>query len=177
MRVLTRCWGVVVMLSMVGCGPGPLPRTVSYRGVVLSEATTWSRGGLSGTVFVTPGQALPGADVQLGVMHSTEHTTGEAFLAFITEQFRRSDVVEPVVFDVVDESCKGGWNNSGPVRPFIALQVCRTGVGASACAELDEKFDDVACVHDSFGCFKELCNARWEEARAVLEPIVKAALQ
>lgn len=173
-RAATR-WLVVLAVTATGCGKERL----DYRGTALEQAATWSRAGMTASVFVPVGQSLPSADLQVGVLHSTDHATGEALLGWITSEFERVPMVKPSSQTSGDEACKAALSNGTDIRPFMTLQICRTGVGAAACAEADQRLTDseTGCLAMTPGCFERLCNGRWIETRQVLEPIVARALE
>lgn len=161
-----------------GCAGSPLPTALSFRGTALTPGGEWSAQGVSGVVFVGPGQHMPDAALQVGVMHSADHASGEVLHRHVMESFARSGVVTYLVDSRNDEACKAGVSSppSGP-RPFLAIHICRTGVGQSACAEIDEQVvgPDVACLVRE-DCARTMCDRRWAEARADLLPIVDGVL-
>lgn len=163
---------------MTGCTASPLPTTLTFRGTALTRATEWAEQGVSAVVFVGPGQTMPGAALQVGVIHSADHASGEVLHQRVMQSFTRSGVVTYHVDSRNDEACKAGVANppSGP-RPFLAIHVCRTGVGQSACAEVDEQVtgSDVACLVRE-ECARTMCAARWAAARAELTPVVERVL-
>jgi hypothetical protein len=161
-----------------GCAASPLPTALTFRDTALTRGGEWSEQGVSGVVFVGPGQTMPGAALQVGVIHSADHASGEVLHQRVMQSFIRSGVVTYHVDARNDEACKAGVSNppSGP-RPFLAIHVCRTGVGQSACAEVDEQISggDVACLVRE-ECARTMCAARWAAARAELDPIVTRVL-
>jgi hypothetical protein len=177
---LSAAAAVLTMASILsaGCAGAPLPTTLSFRGTVLTRGADWSEQGVSGVVFVGPGQDMPGAALQVGVMHSADHASGEVLHQRVMESFARSGVVTYLVDSRNDEACKAGVSNppSGP-RPFLAIHICRTGVGQSACAEIDEQVvgPDVACLVRE-DCARRMCARRWDAARADLLPVVDGVL-
>ncbi len=164
---------------LAGCSKTVLPDELTFRNAKLASGGTWTRRGLSGVVFVPAGEVMPTAKLQVGIIHSRDHTTGEALHAWTLERFQESRLVGSFVSREHDEACKTGALDQGDhgVRNFVAIHVCRTGVGAAACAEIDEAlgFDDVSCVVDGV-CAQRLCDARWSAARADLEPILARVL-
>lgn len=175
--------GAAVLATTValsaGCTASPLPTTLNFRNTALTRGGTWSEQGVSGIVFVGPGQTMPGAALQVGVIHSADHASGEVLHQRLMASFARSRVMPRHIDSNNDEACKAGVADlpSGP-RPFVAIHICRTGVGQSACAEIDEQVSDgdVACVVDG-NCARTLCASRWAAARADLEPIVDRVLK
>lgn len=161
-----------------GCAGSPLPTTLTFRDAVLTHGADWSEQGVSAVVFVGPGQAMPGAALQVGVIHSADHASGEVLHQRVMQSFTQSGVVTYHVDSRNDEACKAGVSSppSGP-RPFLAIHVCRTGVGQSACAEVDEQITggEVACLVRE-ECARTMCAARWAAARADLIPIVERVL-
>lgn len=163
---------------MAGCTASPLPTTLTFRGAALTRGGEWSAQGVSGVVFVGQGQTMPDAALQVGVIHSADHASGEVLHQRLMQSFTRSGVVTYHVDSRNDEACKAGVSSPpGGPRPFLAIHVCRTGVGQSACAEIDERItgSDVTCLVRE-GCARTMCAARWAEARAELVPIVDRVL-
>lgn len=166
-------------LCLAGCSQSVLPDDLVFRGAALTRGSDWSRGGLVARVFVPPGEVMPTAKLQVGIIHSRDHATGEALHAWTLERFSQSPLAGSHVSRGHDEACKTGTvdlGDHGP-RTFIAIHVCRTGLGAAACAEVDEalSLDDAGCAGD-FLCAQRLCDGRWAAARADLEPILTRVL-
>jgi hypothetical protein len=174
-------WGLVgisALLWLAACAGNPMPASLTFEGRKLELATEWSRGGVRGVVFVTPGQKLPLAHLQVGILASTEHKTGKALQAWVTDQYRMSGGIQNHEANEGDESCKIGVQQSNrQFRPFISHQVCRTGARRSVCAEIDTALDEdyTSCANSKDAC-QQLCDTRWTAARAALEPIVEEVL-
>ena len=174
-------WGLVgisALLWLAACARNPMPAALTFEGRTLELATEWSRGGLRGVVFVPPGQKMPLAHLQVGILASTDHKTGKALQVWVTEQYRRSGGIQNHETNEDDESCKIGvqqWNKR--FRPFISHQVCRTGARRAVCAEVDTALDEdyASCASSKEAC-QQLCEMRWTDARAALEPIVEEVL-
>jgi hypothetical protein len=155
------------MWLMVGCSQAPsLPDAVNFDQTALTSATSWSRGRMSGGVYVLPGEKLPDATLQVGVIVSHEHTTAKALHAWIRDQALRS-APQYHHSGTNDESCTVGVT---PGRTYMTLQVCKTGVERAACIETDEALDEgtfTSCINGS--CFQDVCDARWLERREAMD--------
>jgi hypothetical protein len=155
------------MLMMAGCSQAPsLPDAVTFDQVALTSVASWSRGSISGSVYVLPGQKLPEAPLQVGVIVSHEHTTANARHAWIRDQALRS-APQYHHSGTNDESCTVGVT---PGRTYMALQVCKTGVERAACIETDEALDEgtfTSCINGS--CLEDVCDARWLERREAMD--------
>jgi len=163
--------GSACLLAMVivsGCGQAPaLPQAVVFDQMPLTSVTSWSRGRLSGSVYVRQGETVPGAPLQVGVIVSHEHTTAKALHQWIRDQALRSGTPQYHNSGTNDESCTVGVM---PGRPYMALEVCKTGVERAACVEADEELEEgifTSCINGS--CFQDVCDARWLERREALD--------
>ena len=159
---------LLAILAVSGCGQAPsLPDAVTFDETLLTSAVSWSRGRISGSVYVRPGQTLPGAPLQVGVIVSNEHTTAKALHQWIRELALRSGTPQFHNSGTNDESCTVGVT---PGRTYMALEVCKTGVERAACVEADEELEEgifTSCINGS--CFQDVCDARWLERREALD--------
>lgn len=165
--------------ALWACTGSRLPKELTFEGVRLDRATTWSRGEISGVVFVSPGEALPAARLQVGILVSREHTSGVELSRWVMEQYRSSPTLQWHESATADEACKIGVAADPPPRPFAALHVCRTGQGSAACAEADERLDEGTvsrCLNQSADCWDEVCFQMWSSRRPALEALVKGVL-
>jgi len=172
---------VVAFAWAAGCSRGPsLPAEMTYEGTRLEKAASWSIQGVSGVVFVPPGEKMPSASLQVGVLVSRKHASGAELHRWIMDQYRRSPTIQWHESATADEACKIGVTSAGSPRPFVALHVCRASEGVAACAEVDERLDDGdvgRCLTSLSDCWEELCALRWLSARASLEPILDGVLK
>ena len=159
---------LLAMVIVIGCSQAPaLPQAVVFDQVPLTSVTSWSRGRLSGSVYVRQGETVPGAPLQVGVIVSNEHTTAKALHRWIRDQALRSGTPQYHNSGTNDESCTVGVI---PGRPYMALEVCKTGVERAACVEADEELEEgifTSCLNGS--CFQDVCDARWLERREALD--------
>ncbi len=178
LKSLEKVLAVLLLLCATpGCSGPSLPREVTFEGRRLEKATAWSRGKISGVVFVPPGEKMETASLQLGILVSQEHSSGVELHSWIMEQYHGSPTTQWYESSTSDEACKVGLA-SGP-RPFVALHVCRAATGVSACAEADEQIgDDVVgrCLNGAGDCWDELCGRVWATRRAALEAEVSRVL-
>jgi hypothetical protein len=64
------------------------------------------------------------------------------------------------------------------VRTYLSLQSCRTRGAGAACIELDDELDDgtmASCLNRP-GCFKEVCDGRWQAERSTLTRTLTAVV-
>jgi hypothetical protein len=159
---------VLAMATAIGCNQAPsLPNAVTFDQVPLTSVASWSRGRLSGSVYVPQGETLPTAPLQVGVIVSNEHTTAKALHEWVRDQALRSGTPQYHNSGANDESCTVGVM---PGRTYMALEVCKTGVERSACVEADEELEQgifTSCLNGS--CFQDVCDARWLERREALD--------
>lgn len=171
---------VLLTVAAAACSRGPaLPEEMTFEGERLEKATSWSSQGVSGVVFVPPGERMPSASLQVGVLASRMHASGAGLHRWIMDQYHRSPTTQWHESATADEACKIGLTDAGVPRPFLALHVCRGGDGVAACAEVDERLDDNEvgrCLTSTAGCWEELCTLRWRPAREELEPILEGVL-
>jgi hypothetical protein len=150
-----------LLLGIAQCSRGPaFPETIDMEGETLSKASAWNRGGMSGVVYVPPGEELPAASLQVGVIVSSEHRTATELHAWIDEQFIGSVDLRLHDSGTGDESCRAGSDGG---RLFMTLQVCKTGVARAACVEADEVLADrdfKSCA-TNYECYQDLCDQRW----------------
>lgn len=163
----------------LACSKGPrLPRELTFEGVKLEKATDWSRGSVSGIIFVPRAEKLETASLQVGILASSGHASGAALHTWLMDQYHRSPTTQWHESETSDEACKVGIPaapEGGPLRPFLALHVCRSGSGGSACAEADERLSEeimARCLNRGWGCWDELCTQKWAARRAALEAIL-----
>jgi hypothetical protein len=159
-----------------------LPTELTFDGVRLDHAKTWSSGDISGVVFVTPGQTLPLADLQIGILVSHQHDSGTQLHQWILEKYHAAGGVQWFESATSDEHCKTGMISEvvGALpRPFVSLVACRTGKAFSACAEVDERMDSnraSRCV-TQVGCWEEVCFVQRSRRRAAIEAVLKDVVQ
>lgn len=169
---------VILLGAAAGCSKKglPFPEAIEFGGTGLNKATAWDRGAISGVVYVPPGETLPVASLQVGVIISSDHSTGSALHAWIAEQAARSGNVHGFDSTANEESCRAGASvpEGRAPRTYLTLQVCRTGVARAICVEADEDLDDgtfTSCLTTS-GCFEDVCNERWLARRESLDRLV-----
>jgi len=171
---------VLTLAVASSCRRGPsLPGELTFEGARLEKAASWSSGGISGVVFVPPGEKMPSASLQVGVMLSEKHASGPELHRWIMDQYRKSPTLQWHESATLDEACKIGVTGANPPRPFVALHVCRAAGGVAACAEADRQLSegDVGrCLAGATGCWDEVCTLRWLPTRASLEPILTGML-
>jgi hypothetical protein len=171
-----------VACTLAGCArrESAFPGSVPFQGEVLVQGASWSRDGTDSAVYVRPGQSLPAAELQVGVMRSTRLHTAERLHRWIREQFDSSGVSRFYDSGGIGEACRVGAATIGPasVRPFMTLQLCSTGKTSAACVEADEQFpgDDLGTCLQSSGCFEAACATRWGRRRESLEALLRQAL-
>ena len=107
--------GISALLWLAACARNPMPASLTFEGRKLELATEWSRGSVRGVVFVTPGQKLPLAHLQVGILASTEHKTGKALQAWVTEQYRMSGGIQNHEANEGDESCRSASSSEQAV--------------------------------------------------------------
>lgn len=164
--------------AALACDTGPpLPKEMSFEGRLLDRATEWSSGELAGVVFVPPGETLPTASLQVGILVSQEHSSGVELHNWVMQRYHESPTARWYESSIAGEACKVGLG-PGP-RPFVALHVCRSASGVSACAEADERLGDEIvgrCLNRTNDCWDELCSRMWGSRRAALEAEVYGVL-
>src|SRR5262245_4130218 len=174
-----KTWVTIALLAAAlgaACGRG-LPKQVTFEGERLEQASSWSRGKVSGAAFVPPGEKLDTASLQVAIIMSREHASGSELHAWVMDQYHHSPTAQWHESATSDEACKVGLP-AGPPRPFVALHVCRTSQGTAACAEADERIGDelvARCLDRGWSCWDELCTQKWAAWRAPLEALVEGA--
>lgn len=149
------------------------PDTITFAGRPLTKGSNWTRGGMSAIVYVPPGEKMPDASLQVGVLLSTEHTTAQALHNWILDQSMRAG--GPPVFSSGEpgQVCKVAWQQlQDRARTYMALQVCKTGVARAACVEADEEIDQSefnACIGSSNAGCQDICDRKWLERREPLD--------
>jgi hypothetical protein len=177
MRVTARFLAALLLTGAACSRETPVfPDTITFGERELTRSTDWHRGKMAAIVYLPPGEKLPGASLQVGVIVSGDHTTAEALHQWVIEQGARGD--GPPYFSSGEPGavCKVGAKHfDGRVRTYMALQVCKTGVARAACVEADEDLserDFTACVGSggggSGGC-QAICDRRWLDRREPLD--------
>src|SRR5262249_37712097 len=77
-------------ICAAACGGPRFPKEITFDGNRLPRATTWSRGKISGALFVPPGEAPASASLQVGVLVSREHATGLALSQWVMGEYHAS---------------------------------------------------------------------------------------
>jgi hypothetical protein len=177
-----RCVPVAVALvALAACStssPSLFPAGITFDQQALTKATEWTRGGMSGVVYVPPGQTLPSASPQIGAIISNEHTTAAALHQWIAEQTIRSGAFQAHSSGSTEESCRVGMSMGDEKRAYLTLQVCKTGVARAVCVEADETLEPrmfERCLNDS-ARFDEICDQRWLVRRRALDALVADVL-
>jgi hypothetical protein len=176
---LPRVAGALAVTWAVGCGPS-LPGKLWFDGVRLEKATSWERDGISSVVFVLPGETLPSASLQVGILLSRKHASAAELNHWLMDQYRGSPTVRWGESTKEDESCKVGLNLHGDPRPFVALHACRAAEGVAVCAEVDRRLADGdvrRCKGVGWDCWEEFCAERWEPVRPSIEHILDGVLK
>jgi hypothetical protein len=167
-----------VLLATAGCSTPSAPSfpdSITFGSQMLTKATSWDRGGISGIVYVPAGEQLPSASVQVGVIVSTEHTTAASLHSWVQDQFNESGNLAVHQSGTADQSCKAAGDQT---RTYMSLDVCKTGVARAACVEADEKLDPgtfTSCLN-SPGCFEQLCDRRWSARGKLLDRLAADVL-
>ncbi len=180
LKSLKQLMAVFLLVGLASsCDRGPhFPSELNFEGGRLEKATEWSLGGISGVVYVPTGETLEAASLQLGILLSPEHTSGVELHEWVMEQYHSSPTTQWYESSSSDEACKVGLTQ-GP-RPFVALQVCRSAAGVSACAEADVRLDtDIVgrCLNRTSDCWEALCDQMWITRRDALEAEVYTVLE
>jgi hypothetical protein len=155
------------------------PNTIGFRGAQLSQANTWNRGHTSGAVYVSAGEVLPAASLQVGVIVSTDHATADDLHQWIRDQSRGSNGQRYHDSGGSPERCIVGVETlPGAHRTYMALQLCNAGDARAACIESDQVLDDGvfgSCLSNP-GCFDDVCKRRWLDERGELEALLTGFL-
>ena len=138
------------------------PATISVNNQPFVRAPYWTRGGISGVVYVPSGEQWPAASTQVGAIVSSQHLTSSDLLKWMRKETIRQGEILYHESGEGDESCKVG---ADPPRIYVAVGVCKTGVARAACVEVDEALDTptfTTCHRSSgYACFEDICNQQW----------------
>jgi hypothetical protein len=162
-----------VLLTAVACSSsrGSLfPETIAFGPQTLTRGTPWTRQGLTGAVYIGPGETMPTAALQVGAIMSTDHVTGDALHTWIRNEVARSGAQHFYEGNRAEESCRIATTRT---RFYLALEVCKTGVARAICVEADEAINKEAvgsCL-GSDSCFADLCDRRWAARREALDEL------
>jgi hypothetical protein len=150
-------------------------------GPALVKANEFSQDGISGVVFIPPGEKLESASLQLGIILSRKHDRPAALQDWIMAGYRRSPTQQwHESLPSPTEACKVGLGPTTPPRAFAAVHVCQGGSGVSACAEADEWLSDEVvgrCLNQSSACWDAVCTGRFEAWRKNLETVLDDLLR
>ena len=167
----TRLCLFAALLAAVGCARGSIfPKTIMFGQETLTTGTSWTRKGMTGVVYVNPGETMPSAPLQVGAIMSTDHLTADALHTWIRDEVWRSGATHFHESNLADESCRVAKTAT---RLYLALEVCKTGVARAICVEADEAITDAAatpCLSSS-SCFIDLCDRRWRARREALDEL------
>jgi hypothetical protein len=165
----------VFAVGLQACGSTrtpPLPDTITFDRQHLTKGAAWNRGGISGIVYVPAGENMPSASLQVGVILSSEHQTGAALHGWVRGELAKSNASHFHESDAPEESCRIARTGD---RTYLALEVCKSGVGRAACVEADEAADFntvAACIGSVGSCFEDMCDQRWLARREALDLLV-----
>ncbi len=170
MTRLARLGVSAALLAAVACSRASsiFPETIVFDHEKLTSGTTWTRQGMTGVVYVAAGEKMPSAALQVGAIISTDHLTGDALHTWIRDQVFRSGATHFHESNQLEESCRVAKTQT---RLYLALEVCKTGVGRAICVEADEAITDstfTPCLSSS-SCFADLCDRRWMAKREALD--------
>ncbi len=171
---------ILAGLAAAGCRRGPsLPEEMTFDGEPLTKAGEATRKEVSMVVFVTFGEKMPEAPLQVGVALTKRYPSAAELHNWMMDEYRRSPTQQYYESTTTDEACKIGLP-PGPIRPFVAVHLCRSAGGYAACAEADERLHNDyigPCLAGGGGsCWEEVCTARFSARRAALETILKDVL-
>jgi hypothetical protein len=174
-----RCRAVVAgLLLAAACSSGQtmMDAIDGFDGERLERATEWKRGGIRGAVYVRPGEKLPEAELQVGVIISDEHELATELQSWIAEMAAQSTEQRYYTHNYPTEACVVGLNERE--RFFIAVTKCANVEGRSACVQVDEPLDGdlIGRCAGSASC-PEQCESMWEERREQLIELVVQVLE
>lgn len=164
----------LMLVTIAACSdssskPAPLalPETITFDREPMNKAASWNRGGITGVAYVKPGEKLPAAPLQVGVIVSNDHPNATLLHVWTRNQFYSSGASAFYADNQNEESCTVGGERH---RTFVALEVCKTGVARAACVEADEQIDFEVIEHcaGSRGC-DDVCDRRWLQRREALD--------
>ena len=180
----TRAWfalgvGVVVVLFVAAkyLWPGPFPSSIEFGKQHLEKATDWERGKMSGVVYVLPGDKLPNASMQVGVIVSRDYPTAEDLDRWIRVEYLKAAGNPYHESDDGRDACKvGAYAAGNDTRVFLSLTSCKTGATSATCVEADEPLamgivTQCKRATDSASCFDDICARRWEARREPLDAL------
>jgi len=174
---------VLAAVTAAGCRPkaGTFPQVLSFGNEALARARAWSREGMEGAVYLRPGESLPGAGLQVGVIRSTRYHTPRALHSWIRGELDRSQTSRYHDSGGIGEACMVGLAPTGPAsgRAFILLHFCSADARRAVCVEADEDFPsaDLGSAIQTPGRFEAACSERWGARRPLLESLASQALQ
>jgi hypothetical protein len=163
-----------MLVTLAACSdssskPAPLalPETITFDREPMNKGASWNRGGITGVAYVKPGEKLPAAPLQVGVIVSNDHPNATLLHAWTRNQFYSSGASAFYADNRNEESCTVGGERN---RAFVALEVCKTGVARAACVEADEQIEFEVIEHCVGGrrC-DDVCDRRWLQRREALD--------
>lgn len=157
------------------------PAVLALKQEALARATEWSRDGSEGAVYLRPGESLPHATLQLGVIRSTTYHTVSSLHTWIRAQLERSPMSRYHDSGGVGEACIVGLSSTGPAsaRVAILLHLCQADARRAVCVEADEEFPsaELGSAIQTPGRFEAACAERWAARRPLLEELASEALE
>jgi hypothetical protein len=169
---------ILSVVVLAGCSRGlHLPSTIDFDGERLTQDRSWTKGDIAAVVWTRPGEKVPSASLQVGVIVSGEHKTARELNQWVSEHAgqRYYDA------DGVEDDCRVGTVPlpGGGTRVFMTVITCHTGAGRAACVEADEDLpigDFSACLQKNHDCFEVICDQRWIKRRGALDQLAKNVL-
>ena len=157
----------------------PFPRSILFGRQLVNKATDWDKGQMSGVVYVLPGESLPTASLQVGVIISGDYPTAEQLDGWIRTEYIKAAGAPYYESDNGSDACKIGAYKAGEeTRVFLSLTACKTGAKSATCVEADEPLAPgivEACKRQS-ACFDDVCARRWEARREPLDALASRFL-
>lgn len=157
-----------LLAGFVGCGT---PSSITFRGATLQRAADWEKDGVAAVVYVPPGEKLPEAGTQIGVLWSEKFASPNELQNWIMNLYKTAPIGKWYEERPLrTTACKIGRDG---MRDFIAVQTCEQRGSKAVCAEADERLDEMPCPDYGAECFKPLCTERFESREPELQRVLR----
>lgn len=160
--------GLALLLALPACrGTSqpdyPYPDTISgyFTEEKLYRATRWLHEGTSAAVYIREGDAMPDADLQIGIMVSYDRPSPEDLAAWIEREARAAEQ-RYYYDDNPDEVCMVARTRKSQ-RLFIAMHTCKADTDRAVCVQLDETFSEKQLANCDENCFRVACDRIWAD--------------
>ena len=173
--------GVIVLVVLAVAAwfllASPLPRTLNFGQARLTRASQWTREGVTGGVYLLPGDSLQSESMHVSALVSTTLKTVTVLEPWAHGEYRRPGATTIYDAGTGSESCRiDAPSAAADSLLTIRLQSCKDAANRAVCVEVSELLrQDVATAcqempsaPEQAACFADVCAKRRSARGAAL---------